>query len=236
MRVVPSIDVEGGVAVKRVRGEKGTGLRLGPATVVLEDLASRGFSKVHVVDLRGAVRGSPTRQVLQLLSLAARLGVEVRVGGGFRSREHVNAACERGAVEVVVGSLWILDPLEAARLVESSPCRLVAAVDVRGGRVAYSGWKRVSGLSLEEALKRVERLGFEAILVTDVDSEGTLSGVNIGLAIAARRAFSGRLYYAGGIASLRDLEVLESLGYEEAIVGMALYTGRIPVEVALAYA
>ena len=236
MRVVPSVDVEGLIAVKRVRGERGTGLKLGPATVVLEDLASRGFTKVHIVDLRGAERGSPTRQVLQLINLAARLGIEVRVGGGFRDEAHVNAACEKGAVEIVVGSLWILEPLKAARLIESSPCRLVAAIDIRNGRVAYSGWKTLSGMSPVEALKRVESLGFKSALVTDVDSEGTLSGVNIGFAETVRRSFEGRLYYAGGIASPRDLDILESLGYDEAVVGMALYTGRIPVEVALAYA
>ncbi len=236
MIVVPSIDLEGGVAVKRVKGLRGTGLTLGDPLRILERIASVGLRKVHIVDLEGAARGRITGAALRAASMARELGLEARVGGGLRSAEAIIEACRAGATEAVVGSLWVVSPGEAVEALKSSPCRLVAAVDVSEGRVVYGGWEARSELTLVEALRRVREIGFGAALVTDVDREGTVSGVDRCLASTARGAFNGRLYYAGGVSSPEDLEFLESIGVDEVIVGMAFYTGRLPLEVILSYA
>jgi phosphoribosylformimino-5-aminoimidazole carboxamide ribotide isomerase len=236
MRVVPSIDLEGWRAVKRVRGRPGSGLSLGDPLALLEKLAGAGFRKVHIVDLDGAARGRLSAAALRLVGEAASMGLSVRAGGGVRSLRDAEMLCDAGASEVIVATLWAKAPAEASRVASMTRCRGVAAVDVGGGAVLVSGWRERGGLGLKEALRSVGSLGFRAALVTDVDSEGTLSGVNPSLALEARRGFKGLLYYAGGVAGERDLELLDEIGVDEAVLGMALYTGRIPWEVAASYA
>ncbi|MCE4604721.1 MAG: hypothetical protein F7B20_07140 [Aeropyrum sp.] len=236
MRLVPSIDVEGGIAVKRVGGVRGTGLRLGKAEDLLERLASIGFKKIHIVDLDGAKSGRITRYALGLASKARELGVYVRLGGGLRSVEAVEEACSRGTVEAVLGSMWLEKRSMVEELLASPPCRLVAAVEVSGGSLVYRGWEAKASLGMVEALRVVSKLGFAAVLFTDVDREGAALGVNRELVLTARREFAGLFYYAGGVSTVEDLEFLEYAGVDEAVVGMALYKGQIPVEVALSYA
>ena len=240
VRLVPSIDVEGRRAVKRVKGVKGSGLDLGDAGRLLEWLASVGFRKIHVVDLAGAERGRITGEALQLVSKAASMGVEVRVGGGLRSLMDAEEACSSGASEIVVSTLWASDPLEASRIAREASCRAVAAVEEKGGEVVVDAWRSGLGARVSEAIRHVYRLGFRRVMYTYVDAEGLAAGVDADRAeavasLAASYGFE-RVYYAGGVRGEEDLRLLDRLGYDEAIVGMALYRGLIPVEVAVRYA
>ena len=239
MILVPSVDLEDGVAVKRVRGVPGTGLVLGDPQALLKRLYRAGFRKVHIVDLQGPLLGEPTRRALQVVKYASYIGFKVRFGGGIRSLGHARAACESGASEIVLGTLWLARPEEAGIIASMRGlCTAYAAVEVDGGGyLLMRGWRDKSGKKLEEAVHLVRRLGFHGVLYTRVYAEGTASGVEEVEAARVRSLTRGlRLAYSGGIASLRDLELLSSLGVDEVVVGAALYTGLIPWEVATRYA
>lgn len=239
MILVPSLDLEGGVAVKRVRGVAGTGLVLGDPETLLERLQGMGFRKVHIVDLRGPLLGEPTGEALRVVRQAYNMGFEVRFGGGIRGLGHARAACDSGASEIVLGTLWLARP-EQARVIASmqGPCRAYAAVEVDGeGYLLMGGWRDRSDKRLEEAIRLARRLGFNGILYTRVYAEGTAGGVDEAETARIRSLAEGlRLVYAGGVGSARDLELLRSLGVDEVVVGMALYRGLIPWEVAARYA
>ncbi|MEB3861500.1 MAG: hypothetical protein GSR84_04680 [Desulfurococcales archaeon] len=235
MKLVPSIDLDGPRAVKRVRGKPGTGLDLGDPRPILERIANLGFRKVHIVDLRGSVEGRPTKWSLDLAREARRLGLEARLGGGIRSLGHAREAARAGASEVVLGTLWALNPEEAGRIAAAIPA-WAAVEEGPHGEAMIRGWTQASGISVARALGMVEDLGFRGVLYTYIPAEGTLSGVPVDRIRGVRSSTRLLLAYAGGVSTPRDLEVLEDLGVDEVVVGMALYTGSIPWEVAAGYA
>ncbi|MCE4603184.1 MAG: hypothetical protein F7B18_08375 [Desulfurococcales archaeon] len=235
MRLVPSIDLDGPRAVKRVRGKPGTGLDLGDPRPILERVASLGFRKIHIVDLRGSVEGRPTRWSLDLAKEASRLGLEARLGGGIRSLVHAEEAARAGASEVVLGTLWALNPVEAERIASTIPA-WAAVEEGPLGEAMIRGWTQASGISVENALGIVEELGFQGVLYTYIPAEGTLAGIPVDRIRDIRSSTRLLLAYAGGVSSPGDIKVLEGLGVDEAVVGMALYTGAISWEVAAGYA
>ncbi len=236
MRLVPSIDLDGPRAVKRVKGRRGTGLDLGDPRQLVDKIAGYGFRKIHIVDLRGAEEGRVTKWSLSLAGYARSLGLEVRLGGGVRSLEDARRVVEAGASEVVLGTLWVRDPILAGGIAVELR-RVWAAVDEgEDGTVMVRGWTASGGIGVGEALRRVEELGFEGVLYTFIPVEGTLEGVPLERLRRVRSMTGLRLAYAGGVSSVRDLEALTGLGVDEAVVGMALYTGALPWEVASGYA
>lgn len=232
---MPSIDVSGCEAVKRVRGLPGTGLRLGDPLRLALHWHSLGAEAIHIVDLDGAERGRPSRCVLELVSRVKReTGARVQLGGGLRSIEALREAYAAGADRLVVASAWLRDPgflEEAVEALDSGV--LVAAVEEHWDATpASQGWRLREPLTLREAVERAASTpGLWGILYTQVFHEGEGRGVDLHraarLARLARERGVERLAYSGGVAGPRDLELLAPLGYDEAVAGMALYTGAL---------
>ncbi|HEU16970.1 MAG TPA: 1-(5-phosphoribosyl)-5-[(5-phosphoribosylamino)methylideneamino] imidazole-4-carboxamide isomerase [Nitrososphaeria archaeon] len=230
MDVMPSIDLEAGRAVKRIRGVRGTGLVLGDPVDLARRLADAGAKWIHVVDLDGAEMGRPLN--MGVLRSLKDLGLMVQYGGGLRTAGDVEAAISAGADRVVIGSAWTLDPSfmdEAA----SGGRAVIAAIDERGGRIVHGGWRAESELTLEDALRILEDMPVAGYLYTQVDVEGTMGGPDVRRVRTLRGLTRRLLVCAGGIASMKDLEELCSAGADGAVLGMALYSGAIALEDAL---
>jgi len=234
--VMASIDVESCTAVKLVRGVSGTGLVLGEPLRVAERLASFGATWLHIVDLDGARRGRPSACVLSLAEAASgRLGLRIQLGGGLRGLDALEEAYSRGAERLVVGSAWVRDPGFLAEAAERLPGAIVAAVEETWeGLQAIHGWRRRAPRPVTQLIAAAAGTrGLAGILYTQVFHEGELRGVDT---LRARRAAhaAGQLAakrlglgFAGGVASLHDVEALLSLGYSYAVVGMALHGWRL---------
>jgi len=237
VKLIPSIDIENGVAVKRVKGRRGTGLRLGDPISIAERIARYGFEWVHVVDLDAAEKGELSQKTLSIVEEIAGLGLRVQYGGGVRSTRVAEELCRHGASRLVIGSAWPRNPgvLEETRRITG--CEVLAAVEEDlDGYILASGWLSKEPLRLEDALRIVQENGASGVLYTQVWVEGSLGGPDLERARRARSLYPGFMAYSGGVSSLRDLEALGSLGFDAAIVGMALYSGRISWEEASRYA
>ncbi len=237
MLVMPSIDVEAGVAVKRIQGVPGTGSRIGDPREVLSRVKKGGYPWVHIVDLDGASRGRPSRYSMELVEEASGMGLKVEYGGGVRSLGVAEAVCSAGVSRLVIGSAWLRDPGILGEARERTGCEVLAAVEEdRDGFLVAHGWREKTPLSLEEAIKTVVDSGATGVLYTQVWVEGSLRGPDLGRARRLRRLYPGFIVFSGGVSSLRDVEALASLGFDAVVVGMALYTGRIGWEEAARYA
>ncbi len=230
IRVLASLDILGCEAVKLVRGVPGSGLRLGDPLRVAERLHSLGATWLHVVDLDGALRGRPSRCVLQLVSrLASGLGLRVQLGGGLRSLEAVEEAAAAGAERVVIGSAWLSRPGFLDEAAELGVGVVAAVEEHQDGLTASHGWRGRMPLSVVEAVGMLHGRRIAGILYTQVFAEGGLGGFDRlrarRLAEAAPRGVA--LIYSGGVSSREDLEALAGLGYRLAVVGMALHTWRL---------
>ena len=221
--LIPSIDLKGGQVVQLVQGER-------PA-IASDDVDGwvrrfHDFPRVQIIDLDAAL-GSGTNDAL-VQSIAPRL--PCRVGGGIRTLERARAVLGYGAGAVIVGSSLFRDgrpdlTFAAALAGAVGAERVIAAVDSKGGRVVVKGWREATTLTAIEAVRALEPWCGE-FLYTHVDKEGLMQGTDMDAILAVRAATSRRLTAAGGITTRAEIERLDAAGVD-AVVGMAIYTGRL---------
>ncbi len=224
--VIPCVDVLGGKVV-RVEGgdpELATTYYQRPIEAA-SAFAERGAEWLHLVDLDATLgRGENTAAIAQV---AASLDVRVEVGGGVRSAAAARAWLER-VDRVIVGTLAITSPELVAELVgEFGADRVGVAIDAKGGRVAVRGWTEVTEVAATDLAARMTDLGVGHVIYTDIARDGRLLGVDPAPVAAMRAAFEGTLIAGGGVASDADLSIYEDIGLQGAIVGKALYEGKI---------
>ena len=235
----PAIDLKQGRVVRLQRGD------MAMATVYAEDpaeqacaFAAQGFQWLHVVDLDGAFAGKPANAEAVARILAA-APMPVQLGGGIRNMPTVEAWLEGGVTRVILGSAAVKDPHFVREACRHFPGRVVVGIDARGGMVATEGWAETSTLPARDLALRLEDAGAAAIIYTDIDRDGMLSGVNVEQTRALAAALETPVIASGGVASLADLEALKAVaadGIAGCILGRALYDGRIVPAEALALA
>jgi len=182
---------------------------------------------VHVVDLEGAVAGR--LNTVHLLRRMADEGVAVEFGGGVRTEDAADRVLSAGVERVVVGTVAESDPGLMARLVKLCGARLVAALDVRDGRVAVDGWVKTTSSMPTDLARVAEEQGVSRLIVTSVTRDGMMVGPDIDFTRRIADAVSIPVTASGGIATLEDVSAVAQLagcGVDEMIIGRALYEGR----------
>jgi phosphoribosylformimino-5-aminoimidazole carboxamide ribotide isomerase len=226
VKVLPAIDLRDGACVQLVGGRyEDERVRLPDPVRVSRRWADAGLSEQHIVDLDAATGRGSNRAVIE--DIARESGIVLQVGGGVRDEDAAARLFDLGVSRVVIGTRGVLDAEWLERISGRWPSRIVLAADVRGRSVLARGWAEDSGLAIDTLLDRVSALPLAGVLVTAVHVEGTLGGVDAPLFADVVRALRVPLYASGGIGSALDLRILAQTGAAGAIVGMALYTGKI---------
>lgn len=230
--VAPAIDVLGGRCVRLARGDPGRiTIEGGAPADAAARFAAGGAPLLHLVDLDGALTGSPTPGLVEQVVGAAR-GTPVQVGGGYRTPDAVEAALRAGAARVLVGTA----ALDASFLAESSGRfgdRIVVALDVREGRVAVAGWRETANVGALDLARTCTDAGVRRLLVTSTARDGSLAGPDLALLEAVLAASGLPILAAGGVSSPEDIRHLRDLGCEGAVLGSALWSGRLSLADAL---
>jgi phosphoribosylformimino-5-aminoimidazole carboxamide ribotide isomerase len=188
-----------------------------------------GFHWIHVVDLNGAVAG----QAVNAGAVEAILGavsVPVQLGGGIRTLKDVERWIEAGVSRVILGTVAVKDPDVVIAAALAYPEQIAVSVDVRKGRVAVNGWTADTELDAVTVARRFEDAGVGALIVTDIDRDGTLEGFNVEVFGAMADAVSIPVIAAGGLASVDDIARLKArvgAPVAGAVLGRALYNGAI---------
>jgi phosphoribosylformimino-5-aminoimidazole carboxamide ribotide isomerase len=224
--LIPSIDLQGGAVVQLVQGER---LAIRDEDVLGWVKRFERFPKVQVIDLDAAMNVGDNLAIVGQIAGS----LSCRVGGGVRTVDRAQDILAAGAQQVIAGSALFRDGRPdltfAARLAEAiGPDRLIAAVDSRGGRVVVNGWKTTLPLTAVDAVKALEPYCGE-FLYTHVDAEGLMRGTNVAAILDVRRATTRRVTAAGGITTREEIDELDAQGVD-AVVGMALYTGKLAWE------
>ncbi len=227
MDLYPAIDLRGGRCVRLVQG------RFDAETVYSDDPVetarrwqSEGARWLHVVDLDGARLGSP-QQLHIVAQIAQAVQIPIQLGGGLRTEADVQGAFAAGATRVVLGSVAIQKPEFAERIFARWGERVVLGVDAREGKVAVRGWQEQTEVDALELIRQMARRGATRAIVTDIARDGTLRGANLEMLSLLVRESGVPIIASGGVASLDDLTALKTIGVEGAIIGQALYMGKI---------
>jgi phosphoribosylformimino-5-aminoimidazole carboxamide ribotide isomerase len=231
--ILPAIDLEGGRVVRLVQGD------FARETVYEEDavgvaraFADAGATWLHVVDLDGAREGEP-RQLELVAEIVAEVHgrIRVEVGGGLRTAEAVAGALGTGASRVAVGTAALRDPAFALGLVARyGPARIVGSLDIRDGMALGEGGRQgAQGVLADDALESLSAAGIDTFEVTAIDRDGLMGGPDVALLRSLVRLGRGRIIASGGISSLEDVLAVQAAGCGGAIIGKALYEGRITI-------
>ena len=239
MILYPAIDLKDGRCVRLLRGE------MSAATVFNEDPAAQaksfadaGCRWLHLVDLDGAFAGKPVNAASVEAILKA-VRVPAQLGGGIRDLATIEAWLGKGIARIILGTAALTNPALVTEGCRKFPGKVAVGVDARGGKVAVEGWARTSEMTALDLARRVEDAGAASIIFTDIDRDGALAGVNVAATAALARALKTPVIASGGIAALDDIAALkahESDGIAGAILGRALYDGRVDLKAALAMA
>ena len=237
MILFPAIDLKDGECVRLKLGE------MESATVYNTDPAAQaavfeqqGFTWLHVVDLNGAFAGKSVNGGAVEAILKA-TGNPVQLGGGIRSLDHIEAWLDKGLARVILGTVAVRDPDLVKEACRRFPGKIAVGIDARGGKVAVEGWAEASELEAVALAERFEGAGVAAIIYTDIDRDGVLTGINWESTLALADAVQIPVIASGGLASMADIVRMtmpDAARLEGAISGRALYDGRIDPEEALA--
>src|SRR5687768_5115649 len=237
MDLYPAIDLQGGRVVQLVQGDFDRARVHGddPAAVARAFVAA-GARWIHTVDLDAARTGEPVNRPL-IAAIAAAVDVPVQAGGGVRSAEAAKALADAGVARVVMGTAALEDPDLVATI--ASRQRVALGLDVRGREVAVRGWGQGSGVEWPDALRRLADAGAEAVVVTQIAVEGLMGGADLGGLREVLSSTSLDVIASGGVGSLDDLLALDAVAAGDrrlagAIVGTAIYEGRVDVAEAVA--
>lgn len=187
---------------------------------------------LHIVDLDGARIGRPKNMNL-ILRLRKAIKIPIEVGGGIREFSIAAQYLTKGIDRIVVGTQAIENPLFLKKLIKKFGAeRIKVSIDIRGGRLAIRGWQQTSGYDLESFLSKLKSFGIEEIIVTDINRDGMLTKPNFSLLKKIqKRGFT--VIASGGISDLQSIKKLQSMGITGAILGKALYEGKIRLSVIL---
>ena len=191
-----------------------------------------GASRLHVVDLDGARAGQPANRDV-LAAICAAVPVPIEVSGGLRTLDAVDDAVGYGAARVQLGSAAVRDPGLVRDAAARYPEAIVVSIDARGGKAYTDGWREGSGRDALALAGEMATLGVGRVMVTDIGRDGALGGPNVEFLAGFVAALSIPVVASGGVSSLDDLRALAGAGCEGAIIGTALYEGRLDLREAL---
>ena len=235
MDIIPAIDVLGGRCVRLYQGDydKQTVYSDDPAGVALY-WEKEGASRIHVVDLDGAASGN--RLNLAIIGRIAKgINIPIQVGGGIRDLTSAEELLGIGVSRIIMGTSAIEQPgLVKQACLSFGAQAVVIGVDARDGMVALRGWREVSSVKVLELVDDMIALGVNRIIYTDIYKDGTLTEPNFDAIEELVNGSGVSVIASGGISSIDHLKRLRDLGAEGAIIGMALYTGAINLEEAIA--
>lgn len=233
----PAIDLKDGQCVRLLRGEMDQATQYNPDP---GDQASRfeaaGFKNLHVVDLNGAFEGE-SANAEAVKAILASTKAPVQLGGGIRTRAHIDAWLEAGISRVILGTAALRNPDLVKDAARALPGKIVVGIDAKDGMVAVEGWAETSDMSAIELAKAFEGCGVAALIVTDIARDGMKTGVNVAFTGALADAVSIPVIASGGVASVQDIHDLRAHKGQRpiagSILGRALYDGDLKPDEAL---
>ncbi|MBI3752928.1 MAG: 1-(5-phosphoribosyl)-5-[(5-phosphoribosylamino)methylideneamino]imidazole-4-carboxamide isomerase [Deltaproteobacteria bacterium] len=234
MLIIPAIDIKGGKCVRLTQG------RMDAETIYSEnplEVARKweegGAQLIHLVDLDGAIAGTPKNQEV-IEKIVQSIKTPVEIGGGIRDLKVIKVYLSmKGVQRVIIGTIAQENP----QLVESAckmfPGNIAVGIDAIDGIVATRGWVKVTQEKAVDLARRLEGLGVSCIIYTDISRDGMLTGPNVKATKEMAHAINIPVIASGGMSSVKDIESFKGVKLEGIIIGKALYTGAIDLQEAI---
>jgi phosphoribosylformimino-5-aminoimidazole carboxamide ribotide isomerase len=227
MQIYPAIDLFGGRCVRLRQGDyqQETVFGTDPAAMA-RHWVTEGATWLHIVDLDGAKVGQPVNAA-SIRAIVEASGVPCQLGGGLRTRTHIQEALGWGVQRVIIGTRALQSPEWLAEMCAAFPGRIVLGIDAKDGRVATHGWLDVSDMPAIELARKLGHLPLAAIVYTDIGRDGMMQGANVAAMAEMAAAVPIPVIASGGVTTLEDVRRLADAGLAGCIVGRALYENQL---------
>lgn len=231
MLIIPAVDIRAGSCVRLVRGDPNQSTIYSSDPVQMaRRWVEEGATRLHIIDLDGAWSGQPHH--LEIAGkIKKELGCEIQFGGGLREKEMIKKAIDLGLDKLILGTAALDDLSWVKSALDWHADRLIVALDALNNHVTKEGWQEDIAFTVEEALAKMEALGFRETIFTDINKDGTLEGPNIEAIKKVVSRTRMNVYASGGVSCLNDIQTLKQIpGLKGVIIGKALYTGNISLK------
>jgi len=241
MLLIPAIDLKDGRCVRLRQGDMDDATVFSDEPAVMaRNWVDQGARRLHLVDLNGAVAGKP-RNEAAIRAIVEEVGDEipVQLGGGIRDLDTIERYLDDGLSYVIIGTAAVKNPGLLQDACSAFPGHIIVGLDAKDGKVATDGWSKLTRHDVLDLARKYEDYGVEALIYTDIGRDGMLSGVNIEATVRLARELRIPVIASGGVTSIEDIDCLcaaEDDGVEGAILGRALYEGRLDFSAAQARA
>jgi len=227
MIIFPAIDILDGNCVRLIQGDYNQESIYGDSPVAMaQKWEQLGAQYIHIVDLNGAKSGESINKDI-IHDIAQTVNVPVQVGGGIRTLETIKGYVDSGVSRVIIGTAAITDKEFLREAVKTYGDKVAVSVDARNGYVATDGWTDTSDVKATDLLKELEAIGVKTIVYTDIAKDGMLQGPNLEEQRAINEATSIDVIASGGVTTKEDVDSLRELNVYGAIIGKALYDGKL---------
>lgn len=230
MQIFPAIDLSGGQVVRLYQGDYDQMTVYGQdPCAVARDFLAAGATYLHVVDLDGAKDGT-LANFDSIAAIARQGGLYIEVGGGIRTEERIRQYLDLGVNRCVLGTIAVKDFAFTERMARKYGDQIAVGVDARDGYVAINGWKELSNEKGVDFCCRLYKAGVGTVIYTDISRDGAERGTNLALYRELSAIDGLNVTASGGVSSLDELRELQRIGTSAAILGKALYTGRLDLK------
>ena len=227
MYIIPAIDLIDGKCVRLIKGDYHRQITYEEDPVKqAKEFFSAGAQWLHIIDLDGARVGKPVNSNT-VTAIAALKQLKVELGGGIRDEEAIRQMLDAGVERVIIGTKAVSDFEWFGQAAAKFRNRLVLGLDARGSKVATHGWTQNSHQQLLEFAAEAAKLPLAAIIYTDIDRDGMMTGPNLERTKALVEAVDMPVIASGGVKETADIEKLAKLGVEAVVVGRSLYEGTL---------
>ncbi|MEO9887653.1 MAG: 1-(5-phosphoribosyl)-5-[(5-phosphoribosylamino)methylideneamino]imidazole-4-carboxamide isomerase [Balneola sp.] len=231
MKVIPAVDLLNGEVVRLHKGkyEEVTVYDKDPVDTARK-FKETGFDHIHIVDLNGAKEGKFVN-LPHIKAVIKDLDISVQTGGGIRTFEDVEYLLDAGLTKIICSSMAIKNESDWVKALDKFPDQMILGMDLKDGKIAYSGWLETAKEDTFSFLERMTQIGLKEVLCTDISKDGTLSGPNLDLYISLKKAFPEiTLIASGGVSNQQDLIELKEAEIDAVVVGKAYYENHITLE------
>ncbi len=229
MNIFPAIDIIEGKCVRLTKGVLSNKTIYENSPVEMAKIyQDAGFSTIHVVDLDATLGKGNNNQVLDLIR--KKIDIKIEVAGGIRSKDAINDKINQGFDTIVIGTYAIKNIYDVLDFKDSLIKKISIALDIKDNQIVSHGWQQTNKQSLEEIVDKYNNRPIHSYFVTDVANDGMLSGLNMKTFRSIKQLTNKHITIGGGVKDLNDLELSKINGFNNVVVGKAIYENKITLE------
>ena len=229
MNIFPAIDIIEGKCVRLTKGVLSDKTIYENSPVEMAKIyQDAGFNTIHVVDLDATLGKGNNNQTLDLIR--KKIDIKIEVAGGIRSKDAINDKINQGFDTIVIGTFAIKNIDDVLDFKDSLIKKLSIALDIKDNQIVSHGWQKTNNQSLEYIVNKYNDRPIHSYFVTDVANDGMLSGLNIKTFSSIKQLTNKHITIGGGVKDLNDLELSKINGFNNVVVGKAIYENKITIE------